>query len=211
MIEHPVEVSSVASQAGRWRVAADTGEGESAVAALCVPPPQAVRLIGQDPQPEVAALARVAGDYVYEPILTLVAQWPRRSWDEFAACFVNGDPTLSFIADDGSRRADGAAILVAHSTPTFAARFLTEPWLAATELTAALRRIMPLPAPSDVEIKRWRLARAVGQSTTDSCLVDATRTLGIASDAFDPRPRIEAAWLSGRQLGTLLGSVRPNP
>ena len=57
--------------------------------------------------PDLTGLADACARRRYEPLLALVAQWPQRSWEPFPGCFVNGDATIAFIADDGSRRGDG--------------------------------------------------------------------------------------------------------
>jgi predicted NAD/FAD-dependent oxidoreductase len=232
-VDHPFAVAGLAPEAaGGWRVVDESGSHHwtGSRVALCMPPPQAAALL--DPE---SALAERARDYTYEPILALVAQWPRRVWDDFDACFVNGDSVLSFVADDGSRRADGAAVLVAHSTPEFARAHLEDPSNSAPALIAALRGVFGLPEPLAADVKRWSLARPTGvhpqvrdqQSAAASppdtpsgvrpetpqltqplgYLIGHDATIGIASDAFDRRPRIEAAWQSGRHVGTVLGSA----
>ncbi|MCB0915186.1 MAG: NAD(P)-binding protein [Actinobacteria bacterium] len=217
-IHHPIAVTEVHREAAGWRLADSGGRvrWRAAAVGLCMPPTQAVRLLTDPPSNAAvdaagSSLLARALHYRYQPILTVVAQWSRREWDNFDACFVNGDPVVGFVADDGARRGDRAAILVAQSTPAFAARFVDAPQAAAPELVAGLRRILKVPAPIDVEVKRWRQARPVVRPSSDCCLVDATASLGIASDAFDDRPRIEAAWLSGRELGTILGADARNP
>lgn len=263
VVQHPTEAAWLASAGSAWQVAGiDTGSvAEAAEArlltapavALCVPPPQAVELLATPPDAPRDVDGRsarsvdaageelwwAAADYAYEPILALVAQWPHRCWDDFAGCFVNGDEALSFIADDGDRRGDGAAVLVAHSTPGFAARHLLDPPAATTELTGALCRVLGLAPPAVTEVKRWGLARpaTTDPQHRDAGLAAATDdgdahgaaapggeashsrprdgayllapggTIGIASDAFDPRPRVEAAWLSGHYLGIALNSA----
>lgn len=218
---HPCEVGTLAPRpAGGWDVVDTTGNRRWAVdrVALCMPPPQAATLLDAE-----SSLAHACRGSSYEPILALVAQWPARVWDDFHGCFVNDHEVVSFVADDGSRRGDGAAVLVAHSTPAFARGYLDDPASAAPALTSAVCTLLGLPAPVAVEVKRWSMARPAGtnplvrdqESRTGSavdgpppaCLVDSRQRLGIASDAFDPRPRVEAAWLSGRDLGTILSSA----
>ena len=46
----------------------------------------------------------------------VAAGWSQRCWPVADAAFVNDDPDVTLIADDGSRRGDGAAVLVAHTT-----------------------------------------------------------------------------------------------
>ena len=171
--------------------------------AMCLPGPQASRLLPDGP----AGLISAAESQRYDPILSLVAQWPTRVWDAFAAAFVNDDSVLTSIADDGDRRGDGAAVLVAHSTPELAAAHLHEPDRAMETMVAAVRRILRINEdPIGAQVKRWTFARAPVGPTGDA---DARFTLdprgiGLAGDAFSANPRIEAAWSSGRELGTAL-------
>ena len=53
-------------------------------------------------------------------MLALTATFETRTWDLDGA-FVSDDTILGWIADDGSRRGDGAPVLVAHSTSEVAA------------------------------------------------------------------------------------------
>ncbi|HEY0240073.1 MAG TPA: FAD-dependent oxidoreductase, partial [Friedmanniella sp.] len=83
---------------------------------LAMPDPQAVRLL----DPAYAALAARLDD-PFDPVLALTATWSERSWPDVQGAFVAGDPVLTWVADDGRRRGDGAPVLVAHSTAEFAA------------------------------------------------------------------------------------------
>ena len=118
-----------------------------AAVVLAMPDPQARRLLGQE-HPLAARL-----DREFEPVLALAARWPQRTWDDvsptgrFDGAFVNDDPVLSWVADDGRRRGDDAPVLVAHSTPEFAGRHLVEPAGAGPEMVRALRSVMDLPDP----------------------------------------------------------------
>ena len=75
---------------------------------LAMPDPQALRLL--DP-----AYASVVGalDDPFEPVLALTATFPERSWADVDGAFVSDDPIISWVADDGRRRGDGAPVLVA--------------------------------------------------------------------------------------------------
>lgn len=183
---------------------------EADVVALCQPTSQAADLLRESPNdPDLTGLADACARRRYEPLLALVAQWPQRSWEPFPGCFVNGDATIAFIADDGSRRGDGAAVLVAHSTAEFARGYLHEPNAAAEPLVAALRRLLDIDEPVAVEVKRWGAARPATDEvgSSDARFLLAPGGVGVAGDAFSQRPRIEAAWLSGRALGTALAAL----
>lgn len=170
---------------------------------LAMPDPQARRLVGDHPVTEL--LGRE-----WEPVIALAARWDRRTWDaisptgRFDGAFVNGDPALGWVADDGRRRGDEAPVLVVHSTPELAARHLAEPAGAAPELIAAVRRLMDLGEPADAHVHRWTFARPVGEREASYALVDGDREsglVGVCGDGWGPKPKVETAWLSGMRLG----------
>ena len=174
---------------------------EADTVVLAMPDPQARRLCGDHP---------VAGvlDRAWEPVIALAARWDRRTWDgisptgRFDGAFVNGDPAVGWIADDGRRRGDDAPVLVVHSTPDLARRHLTDPAAVAPELVAAVRRLMDLDEPDEVHVHRWTFARPIGARQEPYALVDGPdRLVGVCGDGWGPTPKVETAWLSGVQLG----------
>ena len=172
---------------------------------LAMPDDQARRLLGPGLQHEAAGLDRPS-----EPIIALVATWAERTWDEvtpsgvFHGAFVNGDRAVSWIADDGRRRGDGAPVLVAHSTPGLAADHLDDPSGAVPHLLAGLGRILGLPAPLETHVHRWSLARPTGTRAAAFRLSDSG--LGICGDGWGEAPKVETAWRSGRDLGRALAA-----
>lgn len=163
---------------------------------LAMPDGQAVRLLGAGLEPTAADLGRES-----EPVLALVASYAERTWD-FAGAFVNDDPDLAWIGDDGSRRGDGAAVLVAHSTPERAARHLEDPDSAEPFLTAALTRLGIDATPTSTLVKRWSMARPVGEREATHLLTDDL--LGACGDGWGPQSKVEGAYLSGLALGEAL-------
>ena len=168
---------------------------------LAMPDPQAARLCGDHPVAE--ALTRA-----WEPVIAVAARWDRRTWDavsptgRFDGAFVNDDPAIGWVADDGRRRGDDAPVLVVHSTPELAARHLADPASAGPEMVTALRRVMDLDEPADVHVHRWTFARPVGEREASYALVDGPGgPVGVCGDGWGPKPRVEAAWLSGATLG----------
>lgn len=168
---------------------------------LAMPDPQAIRLCGDHPVAEV--LTRE-----WEPVIAMAARWDSRTWDgvsptgRFDGAFVNEDPAIGWVADDGRRRGDDAPVLVVHSSPELAARHLAEPAGAGPELVAAVRRLMDLGEPSDVHVHRWTFARPTGERETSYALVDgAAGPVGVCGDGWGPKPKVETAWLSGMRLG----------
>lgn len=165
---------------------------------LAMPDPQARRLLG----PGLAAEADML-DRCYEPVLALTAVWERRRWDAFDGAFVNGDATLGWVADDGRRRGDGAPVLVAHSTPALAQRYLGSPEDAAEPMALALRRLLDISEPPRrTHVHRWTFARPVGEREQPYLLSD--NGIGACGDGWGPKPRVEAAYLSGVALADAL-------
>ncbi len=161
---------------------------------LAMPDPQALRLL--DP---ATAAARLLEGREWEPCLALAAGFAERGWDLDGA-FVADDPVLSWIADDGSRRGDAAPVLVAHSTPAFAAGHLDAPDRAAPLMVAALRDQLALPAPTWARVQRWTFAKPVGSRDAAYGLADG---IGLCGDGWG-RSKVQAAWESGDALGRAL-------
>jgi hypothetical protein len=163
------------------------------VVVLAMPDPQALRLLAAD-GPAAALLAGRA----WEPALALAAGFDARGW-AFDGAFVN-DPVLSWVADDGSRRGDGAPVLVAHSTGEFAASRLADPDAAVPALVAALRRVLDLPEPAWARVQRWMYAKPVGTREPAYGLAGA---IGLCGDGWGAS-KVQAAWQSGHALGQAL-------
>jgi predicted NAD/FAD-dependent oxidoreductase len=193
-----VDVDLVASGPAGLTVA---GQPAAAVV-LAMPDPQARAILHP-------ALARErAGLYArFEPVLALSAGWPRRDWNRLDGMFVHGDERLAWIADDGSRRGDGAAVLVAHSTPSWASTWLDRPEQAGTELLRALRQVLGIATePSWTSLHRWTYAKpGTGRAAAFQLWPSG---VGACGDGWAQRPRVEAAYLSGVWLGTAL-AARP--
>lgn len=165
-------------------------------AALAMPGPQAADLLSTSLD-EYALVAEE--DWL--PVLTLYAGWSRRCWDpELRGIFVNDDPDLDWVADDGSRRGDGAAVLVAHSTAQLAERHLDDPARALPVLVAAVRELLDIAAePEYARVKRWSLARPAAPRREPFHLGPAM--VGLCGDGWHAPSRVESAYLSGLLLG----------
>jgi predicted NAD/FAD-dependent oxidoreductase len=169
---------------------------EVACAALCMPLPQASRISGALPVETVH----------WEPVIAVTCVFDRRSWIEMDGVFVNDDPVLTWIADDGSRRGDGAPVLVAHVHPVLSARHLDDPASVVPAAIAALQRVLGLTVlPDWVDAQRWTLAKPL-QGRIEGHWMHEDAPLGVAGDAWAGGPRVEAAWLSGRSLGRALAA-----
>lgn len=171
---------------------------------LAMPDAQARRLLAPGLEAEAAALQAD-----FEPVLALAACFAERGWAgvqaavssaAFEGAFVNGDEHLAWIADDGRRRGDDAAVLVAHSTTTYAAAHLADPQPAAQPLVAALRRVLGIAAePTTTHLQRWSLARPVTTRTEPFLLSESL--VGACGDGWATPAKVEGAYLSGLALG----------
>jgi renalase len=165
------------------------------------------------PDPQAALLAPDVVDWVtFEPVIAVAAGWAQRCWPIADAAFVNDDPDLSFVADDGSRRGDGAAVLVVHTTAQRAARHLEDPEAAVPPLLAALQRVMAVAdAPDWTYAHRWTYAKPANTHGDNPFALTTHhgRPLGLCGDSWCPSgsPRVESAWLSGHRLGTALAAA----
>ncbi|MFB1298815.1 NAD(P)/FAD-dependent oxidoreductase [Mycobacterium sp. pW049] len=157
------------------------------------------------PDPQAARLIPDAFEWVdYEPVIAVAAGWPELCWDVSDAAFVNDDPDVSCIADDGARRGDGAPVLVVHTTAGRARRHLDRPDDAVAPALAAVRRLLGVAGePTWTHVHRWTFAKPVGTHGDDAYgLLTGGRPIGVCGDAWSPSgaPRVESAWLSGRRL-----------
>lgn len=164
------------------------------------------------PDPHAARLIPDAFEWVeYEPVIAVAAGWPERSWDVSNAAFVNDDPDISFIADDGARRGDGAPVLVVHTTAARARQHLDRPDDAVAPVLNAVRRLLGVAAePSYAHVHRWTFAKPVGTHGDEAYgLLPGERTVGVCGDAWCPTgaPRVESAYLSGRRLGGVIADA----
>lgn len=174
------------------------GEDFDAVV-LAMPDPQALRLLAEDLTEEREVLV----DRDWEPVLALLATFDDRSWPDFDGGFVqedrlSGEPVLAFVADDGRRRGDGAPVLVAHSTGSWARGRLEEPEEAAEELVQALDRVLGCGQPNGSTVHRWTYARPA-EAREQECWFGGNR-IGFCGDGWGS-PKVETAWKSGTLLG----------
>lgn len=190
----PLEVEQAA--VAEVRLAEDglrVDERPARAVVLAMTDSQARTLLGTGLEADAAVLTRPS-----EPVIATVAWWSERLWDLDGA-FVNGDPDLAWIADDGSRRGDGAPVLVAHSTPELAQPHLEDPQQAGPPMVAALRRLLDLPEPAGTYVHRWSQARPTGEREAPFHLSE--HGLGVCGDGWGPVSKVEGAWLSGTALG----------
>ena len=170
----------------------------AAAVVLAMPDPQASDLLADELTEELAAV----DGREFRPALALAAGWSERVWGDVDGVFVSDDPELSWIADDGRRRADGAAVLVGHSTPEFAEPHLDQPLDAGEPLLAALLRVMEIDRPPEwTYLHRWGLASPNDPHPEPYHLGEAM--IALCGDSWGT-PRIETAWTSGHLAGRAL-------
>jgi renalase len=177
------------------------GERRAAVA-LCMPNAQAHRII--DTSLMSPSLETALTGITYEPVIAVTAVFDQQCWEDFDGMFVNDDPVITWIANDGSRRGDGAPVLVVHVNPVLSARHLDDPASVLPIVLATLRRILSLTAqPTWVDAHRWTFAKPMA-AHIEAFYLNEERLIGLAGDAWADGPKVETAWLSGHLLGAEL-------
>ncbi|MFQ1003529.1 NAD(P)/FAD-dependent oxidoreductase [Modestobacter sp. SSW1-42] len=187
---------SVQAVTGNGRPSVD-GEPVDAVV-LAMPDPQAARLVGSAEVP----------DADWQPTLSVALGWATRRWAaDLHGAFVHDSPVLDWLADDGDRRGDGAPVLVAHSTPAFAAAHLDHPDAAAPAMAAAVRAALGIAEePEWSHVHRWSFAKPAAARDAPFGL---TGGLGLCGDGWSAPSKVESAWRSGNALGRALADTLP--
>ncbi len=191
-ITQPHEITSLTHTGGVFHADEFTGSA----AALCLPLPQAQRFAAPDLLP--------AETHVWEPVIAVTAVYEQRCWQELDGVFVNDNPVITWIADDGARRGDDAPVLVAHVNPVLAAGHLDDPSSVTGLAIAAMSRVLGITElPSWASAHRWSLAKPM-DADPEAAWVHPDLRLGMAGDAWAGGPKVESAWLSGRALAAAL-------
>ncbi|MEV8136585.1 NAD(P)/FAD-dependent oxidoreductase [Microbacterium aurantiacum] len=162
---------------------------------LAMPGPQAGRLLDAVPGAELE----------WEPVIAVALRWDARQWPgDLRGAFVDGHPDVSFIADDGDRRGDGAPVLVVHTTAQRARRHLDEPDGVIPDVVAATRALLGTDAEPDAAFAhRWTFARPA--ETRDAPFFRSPG-LSVCGDAWGTRSAVRTAWESGHALGKALAA-----
>ncbi len=157
------------------------------------------------PDPQAARLVAVPEPVGFEPVIAVAAGFAERRWSFRHAAFVNDHPDVTFVADDGDRRGDGAAVIVAHTTPARARAHLDEPDAAVAPVLAALDDLFSTGGPEWTHAHRWTYAKPAGRHPEPFGRVGR---VGLSGDQWCPEgaPRVESAWLSGTRLAAALAT-----
>jgi renalase len=180
-------------------------DGEAALAVvLAMPDPQAARLVA----PPLRSAGVLAGRE-WSPVIAVALGYDERCWSaDVTAAFVNGHPDLSLVADDGSRRGDGAPVLVAHTTADRARRHLEDPDGAVPVVVDAVTELLGLDRrPAWTHAHRWTYASPETPHDTapESPFHLDDDLVAVVGDAWGS-PRVETAWRSGTLLGRALAA-----
>ena len=159
--------------------------------ALCMPTPQAAKIY-----PQAASISPAQ----WEPVIAVSFLFDEQIWRDFDGIFVNGDNEITWIANDGSRRGDNAPALVVHVHPVLAAHHLLDPQAVIPHALRAVQRILGfIESPIWAHAHRWTYAKPA-EGSTPALPLSHIGPIRLAGDEFSDRPRVEAAWLSGRDL-----------
>ncbi|MGU3293388.1 NAD(P)/FAD-dependent oxidoreductase [Williamsia sp. M5A3_1d] len=168
------------------------------------------------PDPQAARLIEIDEPVGYEPVIAVAIGFEPESVRDLPfthAAFVNDHPSISFLADDGSRRGDGAAVLVAHTTPDLAGAHLDDPAEVIGEVEASVTELLGIDrsAIDWTHAHRWTFAKPTGSHPASHSLREMDgRLVGFAGDQWCPEgsPRVESAWRSGIDLAAAIVDAR---
>lgn len=211
-VENPVVVDAVRREGETLTV-----DGEPAAAVvLAMPDAQALRLLtGTDGEP-AAGLADVGSALTRasDPQIAVAAGWATREWPDFAGAFVNDSDVLNWVADDGSRHGDGAAVLVAHATPGLSAQHLADPDAVVEPVLAELTRVLGTRSePLWSTAKRWGLAKPTGRREQPFLCSDAAfgAPVVVCGDGWGGASKVAGAFASGHRAGSALAARLMTP
>ena len=157
------------------------------------------------PDPQAARLTSVPDAVDYDAVIAVACGFDGLDIPFRDAAFVNDHPDIDFVADDGARRADGAPVLVVHTTSERAQQHLDEPDGAIGPVLDALRELSVVTTqPTWTHAHRWTFAKPAAQHDSNFALEQQDgRFVGLAGDQWCDSgvPRVESAWRSGTDVG----------
>ncbi len=193
-------------------------EGGEAVRArhlvLALAPEQVLRLLDGTPDlpRPLSAIRALLENSASEPSLSLCAAYPEGTpapeWD---AWYPEDSRALQYLGNESGKREDAPFVgLVIQAQPAWARRRLDDPdWPAALLAEAARVAGDWAGRPSSTHAHRWEFARSdLASELAGPVLVrlPAGGSVGICGDRFAPGGGVEAAWISGRELGRRLAA-----
>jgi renalase len=210
----PVERLDLAGDLPRVRL--EGGEVlEARHLALALAPEQVLRLLADVtdlPRP-LAAVRALLETSSSEPSLSLCAVYPPGTpvppWD---ACYPEDSGILQLAAHESSKR-EGAPLvgLVLQTSPAWARTHLDDPAWPVALLSEAGRVLGAWAAnPSETHPHRWTFARSdLSAELSGPVLVrlPSGASVGICGDRFARGGGVEAAWISGRELGRRIAAL----
>lgn len=198
-----VDIERVLRRDEEWMAFARDGEvyGPFDVVVLAVQSGQVERLLPG------STLAKAAADVVFSPCLALLTAWDEPLDLDYDAAFVEGH-AIGWIARDSSKPSRARTeTWVVHATPVWSREWLDRPeddW--AGELMKSFHELTGVTAePRAVIPKRWR-ASIPETVRSHRSLYDTVLGAGVCGD-WCGGPRVEGAWLSGRDLASRILDV----
>lgn len=173
-----------------------TIDGERFDAAiLAMPDAQALRILTPDCAPLLASQLATSQ---WQPTISHTMIFQERTWADDDFWFVNNSDVVASIADNGRRRGTSAPVLVAHSTAELAHAHFDSAQDAGPQMTAAVRAILDITTEPILTLtRRWGLAHPTS-AREEECGWDADARIAVCGDGWHGKPRMEAAWLSGK-------------
>ncbi|WP_291050675.1 FAD-dependent oxidoreductase [Herbiconiux sp.] len=171
---------------------------------LAMPEPQAARLLAPG-----SVVAAALDTNAWEPTIAVALGFAERTWPaDLHGAFVEASVVVSFLADDGDRRGDGAPVLVAHTTAGFAREHLEHPDGAVEAVVAEVSALLGLgesARPVWNHAHRWTYARTTASHPEPFALHER---IGVCGDAWGDRSSVPTAWASGDALGRAIAARR---
>lgn len=193
-------------------------EGGEAIRArhlvLALAPEQVLRLldVAGDLPRQLASIRALLETSASEPSLALCAAYPEGTpapaWD---AWYPEESRVLQYLGNEsGKRTAPPVTGIVLQAQPGWARQHLDDPAWPDALLAEAARLAGPWAGrPSATRAQRWRFARSdLASELAGPVLVrlPSGGTMGICGDRFAPGGGVQAAWISGRELGRRLAA-----
>jgi predicted NAD/FAD-dependent oxidoreductase len=171
----------------------NTNKFDSAV--LAMPAVQAIKIVENEQMKKELSKA------VFNPVLVA---WLALAGDpNFSGIFVNQNPDISLLINEGSKQKDSANIITIYSTHEFAGREINDLDLAKEKLINSAREILEFEKEIiESGIMRWTYAQPEPAQRPF-----LAQNLAIVGDAYDANPRIEAAWLDGSRVLDQLAAI----